>query len=82
MLHVFHLDLAKVDWDVTHVAMAIHVCFKCIFQMFQLLQTYVASVLSGCCSGYTHMLQAYDPNISYVSDICCSKFFMLQVFYE
>jgi hypothetical protein len=28
---------------------AIHVCFKCIFQMFYLFQTYVASVLFGCC---------------------------------
>jgi hypothetical protein len=28
---------------------AIHVCFKCIFQMFYLFQTYVASVSFGCC---------------------------------
>ena len=51
MLQVFRIgvakvdcDVAKVDQDVVHVAMAIHVCFKCMFQMFYLFQTYVASV--------------------------------------
>jgi hypothetical protein len=29
--------------------MAIHVCFRCMFQMFHLFQTNVAGVLSGCC---------------------------------
>jgi hypothetical protein len=48
---VFHIsvanvdrDVAKVDRNVAHVAMAMHVCFKCMFQMFHLYQTYVASV--------------------------------------
>ena len=49
MLHVFHLDVAKVDRDVAHVAMAIHVRCKCMFQIFSLFQTYVASVLFGYC---------------------------------
>jgi hypothetical protein len=35
MLQVYHLYVAKVDRDVAHVAMAIHVCFKCMFQMFR-----------------------------------------------
>ena len=41
MLQVFCINVAKadrdavkVDWDIAHVAMAIHVCFKCMFQMF------------------------------------------------
>ena len=54
-------------------------------QMFQLFQTYVASVLSRCCiccSGQTYMLQEYVVNVSSVSDVCCSKCFMLQVFHE
>jgi hypothetical protein len=46
---VLYIDVAKVDQDVAHVIMAIHVCFKCLFQMFHLFQTYVASILSGCC---------------------------------
>ena len=36
MLQVFHMDVAKVDHDVAHVAMAIHVCCKRPFQMFYL----------------------------------------------
>ena len=43
MLQVFRIgvakldrDVAKVDQDVAHVAMAIHVCFKCMFQKFHL----------------------------------------------
>jgi len=36
MLQVFYIDVAKIDRDVAHVAMTIHVCFKCMFQMFHL----------------------------------------------
>jgi hypothetical protein len=36
MLQVFHMDVAKVDRDVAHGAMDIHVCCKCMFQMFHL----------------------------------------------
>jgi hypothetical protein len=49
MLQVLYIDVAKVDRDVVHVVMAIHVCFKLMFQMFHIFQTYVANVLSGCC---------------------------------
>jgi hypothetical protein len=48
---VFHIgiakvdqDVTKVDRDVTHVAIAIHIRFKCMFQMFHLYQMYVASI--------------------------------------
>jgi hypothetical protein len=41
---VFYIDVVKVDRDVAHVAMAIHICFKCMFPMFYLFQTYVASI--------------------------------------
>jgi hypothetical protein len=61
MLQVFYMDVIKVDRDVAYVAMAIHVCFKCMFQMFYLFSdicckcfiwilymfhTYLTSVLS------------------------------------
>ena len=36
MLQALHIDVAKVDQDAAHVVMAIHVCFKCISQMFHL----------------------------------------------
>jgi hypothetical protein len=59
--------------DVAHVAIAIYICFKCIFQIFYLFQMYVASVSfgycksrSGCCI-YASVLGVF---------IC-----MLQVFY-
>jgi hypothetical protein len=46
---VFHIDVAKVDQDVAHVAMAILICFKCRFQIFHLFQTYATNVSSGHC---------------------------------
>jgi hypothetical protein len=63
MLQVFHTDVAKVDQDVTYVAMVVHVCCKRLSPMFHLffpydvsvfiwrlhiLHAYVASVLSRC----------------------------------
>jgi len=49
MLQVLYIDVVKVDRDAVHVVMAIHVSFKCMFQMFNLFQTNVVSVLSRCC---------------------------------
>jgi hypothetical protein len=46
-LPVLFIDVVKVDQDVAHVAMAIHVRFRCIFEMFHLFQMYVASVSFG-----------------------------------
>jgi len=51
---VLYIDVAKVNQDDAHVVMAIHVSFKCIFQMFYLFQTNVASVLSEYCI-YMHV---------------------------
>ena len=36
MLQVFYLAVAKVDLDVAYVAMAIHACFKSMFQVFHI----------------------------------------------
>jgi hypothetical protein len=30
MLQVFRISVAKVNWDVAHTTMAMHVCFKCM----------------------------------------------------
>jgi hypothetical protein len=46
---VLYIDVGKVDWDVAHVVMVIHVCFKRMFQMFHLFHMYVAGVLSRYC---------------------------------
>jgi hypothetical protein len=51
-------DVAKVEWDVAHVAMTIHICFKCMFQIFHLYETYVANIF--------HLYVAkVDPDIAY-----------------
>jgi hypothetical protein len=57
--------------DVAYVAVARHVCCKCIFQMFHMFQTYVTSVLFGCCIYFRHMLQASIQEILSVLDVYC-----------
>jgi hypothetical protein len=47
------------------------------YQMFQLFQTYVASVLSGCCICYcdhTSILQVYVLNVLTISNVYCKCF--------
>jgi hypothetical protein len=73
---VFHTDVAKIDRDVAHVAIVVHIYCKRPFQMFHLLfQMYLASVLIW-------MLHMFHTHIV----IVCSKYFisfrcMLQVFH-
>jgi hypothetical protein len=82
MLQVLYIDVAKVDRDVAHVVMAIHVCFKCMLQRFQLFQTYIVSVLSRCyksrsgCCIYVHV-----PSIFFKYFICMLQVFHLDVAY-
>ena len=62
-----------------------------------MFHTHLASVLSGYCISFTHMLQVFYLDVAYVSHICCnimfqmfhlcpmyvtSKCFMLQVFHR
>jgi hypothetical protein len=89
MLQVFHLDVAKVDCDVAHVAIAIDVCFKCMFQTFHLFfHTFIASISYGCCICFICMLQLFYLDVAYVcigfqefsyafasiTDTCCKCF--------
>ena len=37
ILQVFHTDVAKVDQDIAHVAMVVHVCCKLLLSMFHLI---------------------------------------------
>ena len=66
ILQVLYIDVAKVDRDVAHIVMVIHVCFKCIFQMFHLFQKNVASGLSRCCKKWIWMLHIHA---------CCKHMF-------
>jgi hypothetical protein len=73
MLQALYVDVAKVDRDVAHGVMAIHVCFKCISKMFYLFQMNVAIGLFGCCkSGSRCYIYMYVASI-------CFKYF--QVFH-
>ena len=80
MFQVFHTDVAKVDRDAAHVVIAIHVCFKYMFQMFHLFQRNVASVLSRCCKSRSRCCI-----YMHVASICfkCFRCFIciLQVFH-
>jgi hypothetical protein len=47
MFQVFYIEVAKVDQNVAHVTMAIHVCFKCFIyfrRMLQVSHLYVAKI--------------------------------------
>ena len=47
MLLVLYSNIAKVDRDIAHVVIAIHVCFKCMFQIFH--------VSNECCMVFIWM---------------------------
>jgi hypothetical protein len=67
-MHVasFHVDVAKVDRNIAYVTMAIHICYKRLFQIFMLFQMDVARVLSRYCICFTLMLQVFHPDVAYV----------------
>jgi hypothetical protein len=63
MLQLLHIDIAKVDWDVAHVA------YFCLFQW------YVAYVLKNVSSVFRRMLQqVFYLDVAYVSHTCCKYF--------
>jgi hypothetical protein len=86
-------DVAKVDQDVAHVAITMHVCFKCMFQIFHLYHTYVASVFIWilrihACASVFHLDTAYVYNgfqvflqvfQKHVSSVASVLFCMLQL---
>jgi hypothetical protein len=57
--------------DVVYVIVAIHICCKCIFQIFHMFQMYVASVLSGCCICRKRMFQLFCL-VTVHCNRCCS----------
>jgi hypothetical protein len=74
-----------VSLDVVYVAMAIHICYKCIFQMFQLFYLDVAYVVMDICVYCECMLQMFHLFHTLVASvlsgccICCSCYIhMLQ----
>jgi len=87
MLHMFHLDVAKVDLVlymlqvyVLNVSAISNVCCKCfiwILPMLQWLYMYVTNVCSKCFTYFIPMLQMFHLDVAYVSDICCKYLFKM-----
>jgi hypothetical protein len=90
MLRVFHTVVAKVDQDVTLV---LHVCCKRISPTFHLFfRCMLLEVcLFGCCICFTHMLQVFYLDVTYVrnsfqgvfasvSDACFKYFICLRMY--
>jgi hypothetical protein len=73
---VLYIDVTKVYRNVAHVEMVIHVCFKCMLQMFHLVRTYVASVLSGYCKSRSRccIYMSICFKFSGVSYVCLQVF--------
>jgi hypothetical protein len=63
---VFQMDVAKVDRDVTYVAIAmvVHVCCKHLFPMFYCFRTYIVSV-------FIRMLYMFHTYVASVLFRCC-----------
>ena len=54
---MLYIDIPKVDRDVAHVVMAMHVCSKCFICSRRMLQVFYLDV------AYTCMLQAYVSSV-------------------
>jgi hypothetical protein len=75
-----NLDVAIVDRDVAHAAMTIHVCCKCMFQMFQLFSYACCKCIFQMFSCFRHMSQVFYLDIAYVAvaiHICCKRMFYM-----
>jgi hypothetical protein len=66
--------LQKYIEDVACVAMDTHLCCKCMFQVIQLFQTDVVTVLFGCCK-----VDLDVPCVTMASYVCCK--IMFQIFH-
>jgi hypothetical protein len=67
MLQVFYMDVAKIYWDVAHVAMVVHICHKHLFQIFHLFFRRMLQVcLFGCCIYVSHICSKFYLDVSYV----------------
>ena len=75
IFQVFHMDVAKVDRDVTYVVVAARVCCKRLSQCFIYFFIRMMQVcLFGCCICFTHMLQVFYLDVAYVFAIVSSVF--------
>jgi hypothetical protein len=83
---VFYIGIVNIDQDVAHVAVAIHIGFKCMFRLFHL---YVASIsldtakinldvaYIGMVASVFRCFQLLHTYVSRVSSGCCIYFAMV-----
>jgi hypothetical protein len=76
MLRMFYLDVSNVDLGIAHVTMAIHACFKRMFQVFYLFQTYVANVLFGCFKSTSSV-----AHVAIAIHVCFKRMLVFQLFH-
>jgi hypothetical protein len=70
-LQAFYTDVAKVDRNVAHVVMVVHVCCKLLFLMFHLFFRHTLQVyLSGCCICF----HTYDASVLCGCCVCLQWF--------
>jgi len=83
IFQVFHMDVAKVDRDVTYIVVVARVCCRRLFPMFHLFfHTYDASVFIWM----LYMFHTYVASVLYVCCVCLQLFSsvfrcFLQVFF-
>jgi hypothetical protein len=68
MLQAFYTDVAKVDRDIAHVAIVIHVCCKLLLSMFHLFFSDVCCkcVYLDVAYVFTCMIQMFYLDVAYV----------------
>jgi hypothetical protein len=81
---VFHTHIAKVDRDIAHVVMVVHVCCKLLFLMFYLFFSDICCkcVYLNVAYVFTHTIQVFYLNVVYIFIMVSNVFQMfLQVFH-
>jgi hypothetical protein len=69
LLQMFYANVAKIDCDVTYVAMVVHICYRLLFLMFYFFL--------NICYKYVYL------DVAYILHICCKCFiWMLRMFLQ
>jgi hypothetical protein len=71
MFQLFHPNVACFHMDVAYVAIAIHVCCKCMFQMFHLFQ-------DVCCKCFYLYVASLQWLYTYIANVCFNYFTLFQ----
>ena len=66
--NLFHVDVVKIDRDISYVALVVYVCYKlfCSQYLICFCRRMLQVRLSICCIRFTHMLQVFYLNAAYI----------------